>query len=186
MTVPNPTTIPDEVFAGDTFKWKVSLSDFPATNGWTLKYVFTNGSGGLGPYSSTADGDEHQMQLSMGATAAWAAGDYTFIAYVTDGTSRVTVDEGAITVKPDRSAAGAYDGRSHAQTTLDAIEAVIENRATLDQMKYAIAGRSLDRTPIADLLVLRATYKKEVAQERRADRVKAGLGINSKIRVEFR
>jgi hypothetical protein len=185
MAVPNPTTIPSEIFAGDTFKWKVSLSDFPASSGWTLKYVFTNGTDGEGPFSATADGDDHQMTVSAATTSAWTAGAYTFVAYVEAGSDRVTIDEGAITVKADRSAGAAYDGRTHARTTLDAVEAVIENRATLDQMKYSIAGRSLDRMPVDDLLKFRAEYRKEVAQELREDRIKAGLGVNSKIRVRF-
>jgi hypothetical protein len=38
-----------------------------------------------------------------------------------------------------------YDGRDHVRRVLDAIEAVIENRATIDQQHYQINNRSLTR-----------------------------------------
>ena len=76
-------------------------------------------------------------------------------------------------------------GDSHAQTVLDAIEAVIENRASLDQQSYTIAGRRLDRMPIADLLMLRDRYKAEVFKEEVEARIAAGLG-GSKRNIKVR
>jgi len=68
---------------------------------------------------------------------------------------------------------------------LDAIEAVIENRATLDQESYQIGGRSLKRMPIADLMRLRQLYRAEVAGEEAAAKLAAGLGTARKVQVRL-
>ena len=49
----------------------------------------------------------------------------------------------------------------HVRRVIDAIEAVIERRATKDQKSYSIDGRSLERTPIDELLLLRDRYRAE-------------------------
>jgi hypothetical protein len=51
--------------------------------------------------------------------------------------------------------------RTHAKRVLDAIEAVLENRANLDQQSYTVEGKRLDRTPISELLKLRREYQAE-------------------------
>ena len=82
-----------------------------------------------------------------------------------------------------RSIAAGHDARSHVQRVLDAIEAVLEKRATLDQEQYRINNRELRRTPIADLLKLRDRYRGELARMKAAS--KGGLfGVSA--RVVFR
>ena len=48
------------------------------------------------------------------------------------------------------------------QRTLEAIEAVIEKRASIDQERYKINNRELWRTPIPELLVMRDRYRSEL------------------------
>ena len=60
---------------------------------------------------------------------------------------------------------------------------MIQNRATKDQESYSIQGRSLARTPIADLIALRSQYKAELVREERAERIKNGLGHSGIIKV---
>ena len=62
---------------------------------------------------------------------------------------------------------------------------MIENRATMDQQEYAIGGRSLKRTPMADLLRLRSVYRTEVKNEIAAERLAAGLPAGGKVQVRF-
>jgi hypothetical protein len=68
---------------------------------------------------------------------------------------------------------------------LDAIEATIEGRASKDQESYSIQGRSLARTPIADLILLRGKYKAEYVQMQRAEKLRNGLGHGGNIKVRF-
>lgn len=60
---------------------------------------------------------------------------------------------------------------SHAETVLSAIEAVIENRATKEQMSISIAGRAVQYISLSELLRFRQEYKKLVQQEK----IEAGL-----------
>jgi hypothetical protein len=77
------------------------------------------------------------------------------------------VSFGIMEVLPDLAAVSApYDARSDNEKALEAIEAVLGKRATLDQDRYKINNRELWRTPISDLLKLRDVYRAAVRRER--------------------
>ena len=188
MAVEYATRIPEKVTAGDTIKFEESWSGYPQTS-WTLKYHIVGESTDLGTFTATANGDAFRVTIAIATTAAWAAGVYSYEAYVEDDpaapTERVRVKAGTIEVTANLATVDTHDGRTHAKIVLDAIEAVIEGRATKDQDSYAIAGRSLSRTPIPDLLTLRDKYRSEYAQELRAQRIAQGLGHSGIIRTRF-
>lgn len=154
------------LIAGDTLDFRTTVPDYPASDGWTLTYkLIPRTSGSVISFNAGVDGDEYRAQVSALTTAAWAPGEYSWAAYATLGGDRFTVETGTIKVLPDPGAATSWDNRTHAQKTLDAINAVIENRATKDQSEYSIAGRSLKLTPVDDLLRLRDLYEQKVARE---------------------
>ena len=68
---------------------------------------------------------------------------------------------------------------------LDGIEAVLENRASQDQMSYSIAGRSLSRMSIDDLLTFRARYRAEYLKELKLKRIKNKQDTGNTIKVRF-
>lgn len=185
MAVDIPDTEPTTLRAGDTWKWKKSLPDYPASS-WNLKYRFKSPTAG---FEITADesGDEYSVTVAAATTAAYSSGTYSWIAWVEGGTSeKYTVDTGVTVVNPDYrtgTATAALDDRSHARKTLAAIESWIESR---DQgvAKYAIAGREMQYIPVADLIKLRQTYKSEVAAEDAAAAIANGLGTGR--RIQFR
>tara|TARA_R110000824_G_scaffold82382_6_gene206499 strand:- start:6303 stop:6872 length:570 start_codon:yes stop_codon:yes gene_type:complete len=184
--IPNPTDIPRTIFAGDTLKFKVSNGDFPASGGWSYRLVLMSTSSKLTLAVSTADGDDHQVEVASTVTAAYATGEYNAVGYFSHSTSgRHSVDEGRVEIKADVAVATATDLRSHAKTSLDAIESVLESRASLDQMKFQLAGRSLERTPVEDLLKFRDYYRREVEKEERERRVGDGQSHSGRIRARF-
>lgn len=186
MAAEIPTTEPLSVRAGDTWKWTRSLADYPAST-WTLKYRFKNAAGGFEIVAS-ASGDDYSVTVSAATTAGYASGTYSWMAWVESGSEKFTVDQGTLTVGADyrgSTAAAALDDRSHARKVLAAIEAVIERRATQDQMEYTIEGRSLKRTPIADLLKLRQKYQAAVAAEDAAAKMADGFAPGGKIQFRF-
>lgn len=186
MAADIPTTEPDVLNVGDTWKWTKTLADYPAST-WALSYNFKSAAGGFA-ITATASGDDHAVNVAYGTTSGYAAGFYTWTASVTAGGERYIVDSGTCTLNPDfraGTATAAYDGRTHARTVLDAIEAVIENRATVDQQEYEIAGRRLKRMPIADLLKLRQHYKTEVQSEAMAEAIRNGTGTGRKIQFRL-
>ena len=185
MAADIPTTEPTELNVGDTWKWTKTLADYPAST-WTLSYSFKSSVGGFA-VAATALGDDHSVTVAYGTTSGYTAGFYSWVASVTNGSERYIVDSGTCTLNPDYragTATAAYDGRSHARIVLDAIEAVIEGRATVDQQEYEIAGRRLKRMAIADLLKFRQHYKAEVAAEINAEKIRNGTGTGR--RIQFR
>lgn len=182
-----PKTEPSEIQAGDTIKWRrEDLSDYPASQGWSLNYNFV-GQAGRFAVAAAADGDKFAVAITAATSATYTAGIYQWVAKVSKGTESYTVDSGTCKVLLDLYAkTAAFDGRSHAKKVLDSIEAVIEGRATKDQMSYQIAGRQLSRTPITDLLKLRSLYKAEYQREVDAERAANGLGNSRRILVRFK
>lgn len=170
------TSEPARIAAGDRWRWeRRDLSDYPAST-WTLTYALVSSTVRV-QITAAANGNWHQVDVAAATTAGYTAGTYRWQAYVTSGTDRRMVGQGDIEILPNfATQSSGYDGRSHARTVLDAIEAVIEGRATKDQESYSIGGRSLQRTPIAELLRLRDVYRAEVKAEKVADRLANGMG----------
>lgn len=181
------TTLTNLLTAGDTLDFITSVPDYPASAGWTLKYRLAPRAAGTAyDITATASGDDYRVQVAAATTANYAPGDYTWTAWVELGAEVYTVDRGQLEIRARSSTlAAGHDGRSHAQKVLDAIEAVLEGRASLDQQEYAINGRSLKRTPLADLMRLRQLYRNEVQGEDAANRLEAGLGGGRKVQVRL-
>jgi hypothetical protein len=161
------TTEPTEIRAGDTLAWTKTLSLYPATT-YTLAYELRNSNSTIS-ISTSASGEDHAVAVTAANTAVYVPGEYSWVGHVVDiatGTKRYTVLAGNMTVLADLAATtGKYDGRSYARRTLDAIEAVIENRASMDQQQYTIHDRQLSRMTIEDLFIFRDQFKGEVANE---------------------
>jgi hypothetical protein len=154
---------------------------YPASQGWTLQALLR------GPASiditGTPSGDSHILAASAAATAAWAPGAYAYTIRATLAGEVQAVETGVITIQPDTAKlAPGGEVRSHARITLDNIKAVIEKRASQDQQRYSINNRELWRTPIADLLKLRAVYAAKVAQENNAARGRSIYGRSVGVR----
>jgi hypothetical protein len=178
-----PTLEPAIVNAGDTLRWLRSLPDYPASAGWTLSYTLINSSAKI-TITASASGDDHLVNVSAATSAGYAAGDYEWRARVSKDGDVFTVGEGQITVR-NAYAGASFDARSHAQKTLDAIEAVIEGRASSSTAEYTLNGRSLKHISIPELLTLRDRYRAEVARETAARRAAAGLPDQRRIYVRF-
>lgn len=166
--------IPDSTTAGTTLAFSLALTAYPAPD-WSASLILR------GPQSIdlTAEADEalHTFRVTAADTASWKSGEYWYAIRVTDGLDVHEVDTGTLTVAPDLAAIETdYDGRTHAQRTLEAIEAVIEGRASKDQDSYRINNRELRRTPISQLLKLRDVYRQEVRRARAAKRGRDTLG----------
>lgn len=193
---------PTEICRGDTITWirrnvvaysanddgTWETTEIKASQLWVLKFVAV---GQLGVFSITAatdteNVDDFKFTALAAITAAYVVGDYQWQLVATLSTNRYTIAVGRVAVLDNIAARDAlYDNRSHAKICLDNIEAVLQTRATRDQMAYQIAGRSLQLTPIADLLKLRNYYKAEYKAEIAALNMKSGRGSGRKILTRF-
>ena len=165
---------PLEITAGDSVSWSLYLADYLPSGGWTLKYALR------GPdvidIDTTPDGESHKVDVAGSVSKDWAAGNYSWARYVehTD-TTRVTLATGRIKIHPDLIAAAAgFDGRSHAEKVLEAIERVIEGRATRGDQELQFDGKKIVKMTVSELIQLRQQYRNEVRTERNRQLKKSG------------
>lgn len=147
-----------------TFSASVSASNYPGPM-WVLEAVL-RGPSAIN-LTSTWNGSAHEFNAPTETTQAWKPGAYTVSVRAVSVGGKVELSRDQVHIMPDlASVTGPYDGRTEYQKALDAIEAVLAKRASLDQERYRINNRELWRTPIADLLKLRGFYKRKVREER--------------------
>ena len=183
-----PTQVPSELQLGDFWAWKRDdlASDYPVAD-YSLSYEFNLIDGSTASnftLTATESGDEYIISTS--STTSYTVGNYNWISYITrsSDSARVKLEEGYVEIQ-DNYATTSNSVRSHAKKILDAVEAVLENRATMDQQSMSIAGRSLSRMSIDDLMTFRDRYKAEYLKEVKIARIKNGLGSGNTIKVAF-
>lgn len=165
--VSTPTIEPAVLYTGDTWAWTRTLADYPAGSGWVLKYTLINAVGRIN-ITSAADGDAHAVSVAAATTAAYAAGTYTWQAYVEKSGDRFTVGQGTVAVRPGfASGSGGADARTQAEIALqDAITALATYTASRGMIAdYTIGGRSQRFRSIAEIQALINFWRAEVAKE---------------------
>jgi hypothetical protein len=185
------TKEPNDLVVGDYWAWKREdlATDYP-TSSYSLSYRFHCDSGGGGSHQFTINAVEadgiYYIEVPSTTTDNYSPHDYIWGAYITrtSDSSRVQVGEGKITILPNLADTNA-DLRSHAKKVLDSLEAVIEGRATIDQSSMSIAGRSLSRMSVDELLTFRNRYKSEYLQEVKLSRLKNHNVSGNTIGVKF-
>ena len=162
----------DSLIAGDTLDFTDVVADYPATAAWVLKYRlvprFTAPvQAPVELTATTVNTTDYRVQATPTATAAWTPGTYNWFRWVEKAGERQSLGSGSLTVQvnPATVAQGA-DIRSQAEAALDAINAVLANRATVDQQEMSIAGRSLKRMTVDELLKLREHFEGQVNKDR--------------------
>ncbi|ABY90371.1 head-tail joining [Halomonas phage phiHAP-1] len=156
---------PKKLHAGDSVAWGRAVPEYPASDGWALRYVLH------GPQVIEIEAfDDHgvyRVEIEASSTEQWSPGQYRWAAFVVGpNDQRYTIDTGNIVIAPNWLLAEPGDVRSHAQRMLDLIEAALEKRIPKDQQSYEIDGQRLDRIPIERLQELRRAYRRELNRER--------------------
>lgn len=186
MAQPIPTAVPDFFVSGDTVKWQISLSEYPASDGWVLKYRLINAISKL-DLTAAASGADHLITLTASATAGYPAGKYIWQGYVEKAAERYTVGSGSIEVRPDLAAkTSGYDSRSSAKRALDAMNSALEVYGQKAYVQsYEVAGRTMTFKNNGEFLAFRSRLQVEVRGEEAAARIAAGLSPRNKIHVRF-
>jgi hypothetical protein len=168
------------LYAGDTLKELISLTEFPASEGWVHNTRFApQGAGAAVTVSATEDSDDFQLTVTAVTTSQWEAGTWTYSQWVEKAVERYTVAAGQLQVLANPSTAeNGIDTRSHVKKTLDALELMIEGKASQDVQSYTINGRQLQHYDIGDLLKMRDKYKAEYANEQSGGKPRKGGKIH--------
>jgi hypothetical protein len=183
-----PTTEPAELQLGDFWAWKkTDLSDDYPVADYSFSYEFNIIDGATAiNFTLSASESNNEYIIQTTDTSSYTKGEYNWVSYITrtSDSARIKISEGFTEIQ-DNYAATTASVRSHAKKVLDAIEAVIENRATMDQSSMSIAGRSLSRLTIDELLTFKNTYKAEYLKEIKKARLKNNKASGNSIKARF-
>lgn len=171
---------PTSFTAGDSVCWEVNLPDYSADAGWSVSYVLRGATKQTIP-AAVGVGNTFTVTIPAATSLLYPAGDYWFFGFATNsGTGeRVQFYNATCTVLEDpATGTSAYDGRTHCQKVLDAIEATLEGRASRQELSYMVSGggvsKQLQLCSIEELRVVRSFYQQERSREINAERVAAG------------
>ena len=188
-------SVPDIIHAGNTVIFDVpafadSIGNNITSGSYTLTwYARTNTASEGATIVGVAESDGWRVTVPSSTTADFDAGLWTWQAIATAGALQHTAGRGQFTVKPTLAytgTPGAFDDRSRAEIDLEKVEAAIRTLAEGGVVQeYTIGNRSLKRYKMTELLQLRDTLKAEVDRERRAEKVRQGLGNPGVTRVRF-
>lgn len=188
-------SVPDLIYAGDTVIFDVPeftdpVGDTISSSDYTLTwYARTNTASEGATIVGVAEGTGWRITVPATTTTGFDAGLWTWQAIATKNALQYTAGRGQFTVKATLSYSGtpgAFDDRSRAEIDLGYVETAIRTLAQGGVVQeYTIGSRSLKRYKMSELLQLRDTLKAEVDRERRAEKVKQGLGNPGVTRVRF-
>lgn len=182
--------LPDRLILGDTLNFTTSVADYPASDGWTLKYrLVPRGTTGTAvEISGAADADDpslHRVQVSASTTALWIAAVYSWLSWVEYGTEKYSVGTGAITLVADpRSASSSFELRTDAEIALDDARAALA-AYTPTQRSYRIGDRSMEFASKADIVAIVNYWENVVRREHDAAAMAAGRKGSRKLYVRF-
>lgn len=176
------TELPRRITVGDTVTWEESLADYLASASWVVSYSFTSPTAKFAT-GHAASGDDHVLTID---TSALEEGRYSYAKKVSDGVSTFTLERGVVVVEPDLSAdTVGVDRREYARVALANIEAVLSNKATMDQSSYSLNGRALSRYSPDELNAWRAQLRVEVRDLDAKERQKSGGKSHRNVHVRF-
>lgn len=185
-----PGKVPQKLIVGDFWGWKREdiVGDYP-TGSHTLTYSFRLLSSAateitLGSSQIAESATAYTVTVPSSTTDDYTKGDYIWQEYISNSSNRVVINEGYVTLESNLDA-DATDPRSFWNKVLDATNAMLENRASIDQSSMSIAGRSLSRMPISELFLLRDRAQYQTNKEKNKARIAKGLGSSSIIKARF-
>lgn len=180
-----PTKEPRSLVAGATAKWSKSLADYPAGDGWTLKY-FLRGLGDPLDITCTADGDDFLATITAAQSATLDPGNYTIQGQVSKSGEKYIVFQQEITILPAlETSINNFDSRTIEEQILESINTALKNSSGNDIIKYSIGDRSIERSR-SEAIAEHRYYSAIVREQRRRKRVANGGEYFDSIQTEFR
>ncbi len=174
-----PDVYPPFITAGTTFKVDRSFDEFPNSQ-WQYQLLLAGQVVQSFTATDDADGETFHIVLTPSQTQglnplAAATGPlpywYTERLAAQDGSGEIfDVIQGRIVVNANLAGATAGNLVTHEEQTLIVIEAALQGRITSDIEHYSIAGRSVSKIPIAELIKLRGIYQRLCWKQRNPGR----------------
>jgi hypothetical protein len=158
--------VPRVIVAGTTVKFTRQLADFPPGAGWTYTIYFNGATSTFNKVAVAQADGSFLLTIDPSDTANLPPGAYRYAERVTNGSEVYDLvgDELVVQIEPNLATAPAGAFLTHAEKTLQVIEAALSGRLTADLESYQIAGRAVTKIPIRELRELRGWYAAEVSR----------------------
>jgi len=153
-------SIPKQIYRGSSVSCSLALDGYLPSEGWAATLILRGGA--KHNVEGTAAVDSFAFSLPTDMTV----GRYWWQVIVQRESEQQVAQAGELVVMVNLLDVDTFDGRTEAQIALDAINAVLANRATKDQQSYKIKDRELQRMSVDDLLKLRSFFVSRVNKER--------------------
>lgn len=180
-----PEGIPAELVAGARWAWKNSAIQavYPKAL-YTLEYRLDYLDDQRGKVNSITAGDSQTVEVSQATTGGYQPGEYQYqVVIIRDSDSEpVVIDAGHLTVASDFGE-GTGDARSWVYRVLMNVRRAIEGTASKEQLRYSVAGRTLERRSIDELMKLEREFAERWANEKAAADRKAGRKARRRVLV---
>lgn len=158
------SALPELFPAGTTVRYRKSLSDYPASAGWTLKLYLA----GASTLAKTAvpDGDAFVVTIEATDTdGEITPGFYKWVERVSNAAGEVyEVASGTVTILPNLAAATDGSEQEWLERAVAALKAQIEGRLPAAMESYQIAGRAVSKMPLKEAVALLATFESRLAR----------------------
>lgn len=164
LPVETLTALPEKLTAGTTVKLSITLSSYPADDGWALTLYLAGAK--LASWTGAPIGKSFAFTLDAATTGTLTPGVYRWELRPSKAGEVYAPEFGSIEVLRNIASALAGDFQSHDERTLAVIEAALEGRLTADLESYQIHGRSVVKIPVLELAKLRAEYAARVELKR--------------------
>lgn len=165
MSLPRNTEMPQFFSAGTTVEYDRTYLYFAPSDGWTLK-LYLAGAEIIAPITATTSGDVYTLTIPASYTERVASGVYAWEERVSKNSLVYGVASGKVTIQPNIVVSSAGEMQAWAEKTLVVVEAALTGRLTSDMESYSIAGRSVAKIPISELIEIRARLKSEIFQSK--------------------
>lgn len=183
----------DQIIVGDTLDFVDQVPDYPATDGWTLKYLLaarftTPTQASITLTATTYLTTDYRIQEAPATTVTWAPGVYTWSRWVEKSGQRQSLGTGEIELQADPTTLPqGTDLRTQAERALaDAQTALANFQATGGRVKrYAIAGREMEFDDAGAIITLVNYWQIQVTREKAAKAVRDGLPDPRRIQVRL-
>lgn len=183
-----PVGVPEEVFIGDFIQFKITdFSQDYSNSLFTMRLVARISTGGNTEITITASAsdDDYLFSVASATSANYTVGEYHYQIEIerNSDNERIVVDRGQIKVSTDYD--NNVDPRHHAEIMLGKIQSILEGKADTDVSSYSIAGRSLTKLGIDELLQWRDYYRREVNELKKKEKITHGRKTKSTILGRF-
>jgi hypothetical protein len=195
MAASIPTKEPTKIQQGDTVKWTKSLADYSAADGWILTYEIKGNQSVSTITATTTNTTDFLVNISAATTADWDIREgneatYWWSAFVTATVDsveeRYNVGNGTFVLTVDmQQVTGLYDGRSQVKKTLDAINLMIEGKASSGIQTMQVEGEMLILYSSDQLLKLKDRYQQKYEKELSDAGLEKGEKPKNKVYTRF-